>query len=85
MDVQNYMGSIALFPYGWAPEGWALCDGAHILVDTNPALFALLGNRFGGDGQMIFALPNLPPVKTTTGTEVAYYICVQGNFPSRAW
>ncbi len=84
MDVQNYIGSIALFPYGWEPEGWVLCDGAYVTVDMNRPLFALLGTRFGGDGHSMFSLPHLPPIKTTTGAEVAYYICVEGNFPRRA-
>jgi len=82
-DVRNYLGSIALFPYGWAPEGWTLCDGSMLSVNGNNALFALLGNRFGGDGHVAFSLPHLPSVKTTTGVEIAYYICVDGDFPHR--
>ena len=84
MDVSAYLGQIALFPYGWQPAGWLPCNGATQSVASNSALFALIGNRFGGDGHLTFALPNLPPVKTATGVEVAYYICVEGSFPRQA-
>ncbi|MFG1423034.1 phage tail protein [Roseixanthobacter liquoris] len=54
-----YLGEIRVFPYDRIPTGWAKCDGALLLVQQNQALFTLLGNRFGGDGRINFALPDL--------------------------
>jgi microcystin-dependent protein len=53
------LGQIILGAYQFVPEGWALCDGSLLQVNQNQALFSLLGNTFGGDGQTTFALPDL--------------------------
>jgi len=45
--------------FGFAPKGWALCDGQLLPISQNQALFALLGTNYGGDGRTNFALPNL--------------------------
>lgn len=57
--AEPYLGEIKLFPYPWAPRGWALCDGAILPISTNPPLFSLLGTVYGGDGVQTFALPDL--------------------------
>ena len=56
---QPYIGEIRLFPYNFAPRGWAFCEGQLIAIDRNPVLFALLGTTYGGDGVTCFALPDL--------------------------
>ena len=45
--------------FGFAPKGWALCNGQLLPINQNQALFSLLGTTFGGDGRVNFALPNL--------------------------
>jgi microcystin-dependent protein len=45
--------------FGFAPKGWALCNGQVLPINQNQALFALLGTTYGGDGRVNFALPNL--------------------------
>src|SRR6266487_4031033 len=45
--------------FGFAPKGWALCDGQLLPINQNQALFSLLGTTFGGDGRVNFALPDL--------------------------
>lgn len=45
--------------FGFAPRGWALCNGQLLLINQNQALFSLLGTTYGGDGRVNFALPNL--------------------------
>ncbi len=57
--VDCYIGEIRPFAGQKAPEDWALCDGKVLNISDNPALFALLGTRFGGDGAKTFALPDL--------------------------
>jgi len=41
-----------------APLGWLLADGTIYTVAAYPRLFAVLGNRYGGDGVTHFAVPD---------------------------
>jgi len=43
----------------YAPEGWRICDGSILQVNQNQALYALIGNRYGGSAPTTFALPDL--------------------------
>jgi microcystin-dependent protein len=54
-----FLAEIRIFPFNFAPVGWAQCDGQLIPISQNTALFSLLGTTFGGDGRSTFALPNL--------------------------
>ena len=54
-----FIGQITLFPYNFAPFGWALCEGQLLPISQNAALFSLLGVQFGGNGTSNFALPDL--------------------------
>ena len=53
------MSEIRILSFGFAPKGWALCNGQLLPINQNPALFSLLGTTYGGDGRVNFALPNL--------------------------
>lgn len=83
-----YDGTIAeirLFAGNFAPKDWAICNGQTLKIHDNPALFALLGTQYGGDGQYTFQLPKLAPLKESDGgdTPIQYVICLRGIFPSR--
>jgi microcystin-dependent protein len=54
-----YMGELKLMPTTFAPRGWATCDGQLLPINSNQALFSLLGTMYGGNGQTTFALPDL--------------------------
>jgi microcystin-dependent protein len=54
-----FVAEIRIFPFNFAPLGWAFCNGQILPISQNTALFALLGVNFGGDGRSTFALPNL--------------------------
>lgn len=54
-----FLAEIRIFPFGFAPKGWAQCDGQIMPISQNTALFSLLGTTYGGDGKSNFALPNL--------------------------
>ena len=54
-----FLGEIKLLPYNWAPKYWTLCAGQLLPINTNQALFSLLGTTYGGDGINNFALPDL--------------------------
>jgi microcystin-dependent protein len=55
----QYLGEIRIFPYNFAPAGWALCNGQILPISQYSALFSLLGTMYGGNGQSNFALPDL--------------------------
>lgn len=54
-----FVAEIRIFPFNFAPKGWAFCDGQILPLSQNTALFSLLGTTYGGDGKSTFALPNL--------------------------
>jgi len=54
-----FLGEIRIFPFGFAPTGWASCNGQLLAISQNTALFALFGTAFGGNGTTTFGLPNL--------------------------
>lgn len=57
--MEPFLGQLTLFPFNFAPKGWALCEGQLLPIEQNTALFSLLGTYFGGDGKTTFALPDL--------------------------
>lgn len=54
-----FVAEIRIFTGGFAPTGWAQCNGQLMPISQNTALFSLLGTTYGGDGKSNFALPNL--------------------------
>ena len=44
---------------GFAPKGWAQCNGQFLPINQNQALYSLLGITYGGNGTTTFALPDL--------------------------
>jgi len=79
--MEPLLGQIQIFPFNWAPRGWALCDGALLPIAANQALFSLLGCSFGGNCETNFALPNYGSI-SPTGSH--YFICINSNnFPQR--
>jgi microcystin-dependent protein len=54
-----FVAEIRIFPFNFAPKGWAFCDGQLLPISQNTALFSLLGTTYGGDGKSNFALPNM--------------------------
>jgi microcystin-dependent protein len=57
--MDPFVAEIRIFPFNFAPKGWAFCDGQILPLSQNTALFSLLGTTYGGDGKSNFALPNL--------------------------
>ncbi len=52
-----FVAEIRIFPFNFAPTGWAFCDGQLLPLSQNTALFSLLGTTYGSAK---FDLP-LPP------------------------
>jgi microcystin-dependent protein len=57
--MEQYIGEIRMVGFGYAPRGWAFCNGQVLAISSNPSLFSLIGTTFGGDGRVTFALPDL--------------------------
>lgn len=54
-----FVAEIRIYPFNFAPTGWAFCNGQLLPLSQNTALFSLLGTTYGGDGKTTFALPDL--------------------------
>ena len=57
--AEPFLSEIRIMSFGFAPKGWAQCNGQLMPINQNQALFSLLGTTFGGDGRVNFALPDL--------------------------
>lgn len=57
--MEEFIGTIKLFAFPFAPRGWAQCNGQLLSIAQNSALFALIGTTYGGNGVTNFALPDL--------------------------
>ncbi|MFD2784120.1 phage tail protein [Hymenobacter rubripertinctus] len=57
--MDAFIGEIRLMGFGITPKGWLPCNGQTLAINTNQALFALLGTTYGGNGVQTFALPDL--------------------------
>ena len=57
--MDPFVAEIRIFPFNFAPKGWAWCDGQLMPLSQNTALFSLLGTTYGGDGKSNFALPDM--------------------------
>ncbi|MGB0720795.1 MAG: phage tail protein [Gammaproteobacteria bacterium] len=54
-----FIAQVTLFPYTFAPRGWAMCSGQLMSIAQNTALYSLIGTTYGGDGRSSMGLPNL--------------------------
>jgi microcystin-dependent protein len=71
-----FLAEIRVFPFNFAPAGWAFCNGQILPISQNTALFSLLGTYYGGNGVSNFALPNLQgsvPVGYGQGSGLSSY------------
>ena len=71
-----FVAEIRIFPFNFAPKGWAFCNGQLLPLSQNTALFSLLGTTYGGDGKSNFALPNLQgsaPIHAGQGPGLSLY------------
>jgi microcystin-dependent protein len=71
-----FVAEIRIFPFNFAPKGWAWCDGQLLPLSQNTALFSLLGTTYGGDGKSNFALPDMQgnvPVHAGQGPGLSLY------------
>jgi microcystin-dependent protein len=68
--AEPFLSEIRIMSFGFAPKGWAQCNGQLLPINQNQPLFSLLGTTYGGDGRVNFALPDLRgrvPIHMGTG------------------
>lgn len=56
---ESYIGSICTVAFNYCPQDTMLADGRLLPISQYQALFSLIGAKFGGDGSVSFALPDL--------------------------
>lgn len=80
-----YLGEIGTFAFDFCPVHWAPLDGKVMSIAAYPALFSLLGIRYGGDGKTTFALPRVKPIFTISpgAPQLIECISLEGAFPPR--
>ena len=57
--MDPYLSSIYIFGGNFAIRGFALCAGQIVAIQSNTALFSLIGTYYGGNGTSNFGLPDL--------------------------
>ncbi|MFZ5819369.1 MAG: phage tail protein [Chloroflexota bacterium] len=65
-------GFCKVFAGGVAPEGWLLCNGASMDRKDYPALFEVLGTRYGAEDDDHFTLPELIAHEGVAAGSVTY-------------
>ncbi len=58
-QTMETLGQVVEFAGSTAPAGWAFANGQLLPINAFPALFAVIGTTYGGDGLTDFALPDL--------------------------
>ncbi|MFC4236414.1 phage tail protein [Thalassospira xianhensis] len=80
---EEFLGEIIMLPYSFCPRGYSEANGQLLQINQNQALFSLLGNRYGGDGRVTFALPKLHGSSETGSEDIKVCIAIQGIYPQR--
>jgi microcystin-dependent protein len=57
--MDGTMAVITTVAYDFVPRYWGACNGQLLAINTNQALFSLIGTTYGGNGIQTFALPDL--------------------------
>lgn len=66
--MEPIIGQVIHFAGNFVPRGWALCDGRTLTIENHTALYAVIGNKYGGDGEATFALPDFRPQASSFNT-----------------
>ncbi|WP_108807950.1 phage tail protein [Aquimarina spinulae] len=74
--MEGTIGEVRMFAGNFAPRTWAFCEGQLLAINSNQALFSILGTTYGGDGRTSFGLPDLRgrvPINPGTGAGLPTY------------
>lgn len=82
-EKNSYLGQIDFYPYANPDPDWMACDGKMLNIASHQELFSLIGNKFGGDGESNFALPDLRGAEPLWNCGF-FYIRVYGKYPTKS-
>lgn len=77
-SMEGFAGMIKMYAgdEGFNTEGWLICNGQELAIADYPALFEVIGAKYGGDGTSTFALPKLNGSSLSPiGKAPKYFIC----------
>lgn len=57
--MSQILGEIRAFAFPELPKGFQPCDGRLLPVAQHEQLYSVIGNTYGGQGDLTFALPDL--------------------------
>ena len=80
--MDSFLGEIRMFSGSFAPSGWALCSGQLLPIMQNQALYAVIGNTYGGNSTTTFALPDFRgrvPIHQGQGVGLSTYVLGQSG------
>jgi|TARA_R110002050_G_scaffold287535_2_gene438782 hypothetical protein len=77
------ISQIETFASSYCPKDFIATNGAELPIQSYPALFSLIGNRFGGDGVRTFKLPKITNLTDDNKIKLTSCIAVNGNYPTR--
>lgn len=78
-SLDGTVGAVQLFAanMGFNSQTWLICDGKSVGINENTQLYAVMGNKYGGDSAH-FNVPTIPG----PAMHIDYIICNQGIYPS---
>lgn len=76
--IPCYVGELRLFAFQASGGNWMPADGRLLPISVYQVLFSIIGNRFGGDGQTNFALPDYRSIAPSGSS---YSICWDSVYP----
>jgi microcystin-dependent protein len=80
MSSIPYLGEVSIYPYNFAPRDWTFCHGQELSISQHSALYALLGNAFGGRNNVSFCLPDLRGRSVIGSGHLNGYYYTRGDF-----
>jgi hypothetical protein len=72
------IGQLTLSTAPYYPANYLPANGATLQINSNTALFSIIGVGYGGNGTTTFQLPSLT---AAAPNKTQYLICVTGTFP----
>jgi microcystin-dependent protein len=75
--AEAYLGEIRMFAGNFGISGWQMCNGQTLSIQSNTALFSIIGTYYGGNGTSTFQLPNFQgrvPIHQGTGPGLSTYV-----------
>ena len=80
--MKGIVGEVKQFAGDICPESWSWCDGKSLQINKYSDLYAVIGNKYGGDLRTSFAIPNmLPDNEFWDPKKPRWIICLNGELP----